>query len=225
MSPPIGGPRAGYISGRRDAIPDEQVLHARYDFSEYSGTSGLSDLTENGYDLVNGSITSVSESINGVQAGEFDGTDDTVYTDPFTTITQPYSVYGVARLDDAAQQSALWQLATGSASNKLLLEWGTSNYRIFAGSLLNGSTNSGTLLFGAIYDGTNSQIREDGVQTNSGDAGSRDMDVIGIGSTQPDEASRFWTGAIGEVLVYPDGDTSRISDVESYLSDKWGVTI
>lgn len=153
------------------AIPDSEDLHARYDFSQYSGDSGFSDLIGNGYDLTNGSITSVSESINGVQAGEFDGADDGVWSDSFSSFSEA-TVAIVFRLDSTNGDHTGYQFNT---TNFQSFEWQDGKWRIATtnGGIINGSTDStiniATFLLG---DGKDSILCENGTQTAKGATGS-----------------------------------------------------
>jgi len=210
-------------------IPDEQDLHAHYNFREYSGTSNFTDLTGNGFDLVNGSITGVTETINGVQAGEFDGVDDTVFTNTFANIPQPVTVFLVCRLD--ARDTTIHRV-TQLSTNGMHFGFDGRNdfdeWTVFIGgegSRPQGSSDKTVKLLTVLYDDSNSIIRENGVLTGFGGFSGPDMDAVGLGSGNPAFDGQFWDGAIGEVLVYPSDKSAIFSEAESYLASEWGISI
>lgn len=206
------------------AIPDSESLHARYDFSQEDGTMPVSDLSDNGYDLVNGSYSGVTESINGVQAGEFDGVDDSVWSD---TVTSPGSlmVFMVLDAPDPFGSEQVWYQGYESDGN-YMSSGVQDGWHILSDDHVTGTDNPDVNLLTGVWDDNDGEIilREDGVQTASLSTSIRPHDVITLASENPYQ-DRYAEGAIGEVLVYPDIDMGRISDVESYLADKWGVSI
>lgn len=211
-------------------IPISGDYQGWYPWDKYSSgqTSNFADQSDESNDLNNGTISGTT-SINSVQAGDFSGASDGVWSNSFTTVSQPFTVFAVVDPGFASSTSsdhAVCQLQTGSGNSLLSLEWysSNSNWIIYAGNLVNGSSDNNAQLLTAVFDGSNSLIREDGTQTGSGDAGSREMDVIGVGSGEPDSSSRYFNGAIGEVRVYPDRPTNNtISAEESDLNEKWGL--
>lgn len=208
------------------AIPDSGDLHARYDFTEYSGSSNFSDLTGNGYDLVNGQITDVTESINGYKAGNFDGADDYVSTNTFSSISQPFTIFSVGRLDDSGSEGTIHALDDNTELNTRYYDY-DDVWRLYGGSnVLDGGSYTGNpRIITSVYDGSNSLLRLDGSDVASGDGGTASSNSIVLGY-RPDNNLSYFTGAIGELLYYPDRRTStQINEVESYLSDEWGITI
>ena len=98
--------------------------------------------------------------------------------------------------------------------------WGTDRY--FTSDAINESgdriittQNSSSTVVNAWYDGVDKNAVDAGAATFSSDL-TRLFQAGGIGST----------GTLGEVLYTTDILTSgEIDAVESYLSDKWGITI
>lgn len=209
-------------------IPDSENLHAHYDFSEEDGTAPVTDQSGNGFDLGEGSYSGVNVDINGVQAGEFDGTDDGVWHDGSFTDLRPCTVYAVVEGDPDEQGdgaiSALsddfHMLLTGGSDNN----WGYSSEES-----VNGTTESGDKLLTAIDEGDNAKFREEGDQKDEGSIGSeREVTKIGVGNqnVRSDFDGREFDGKIGEILLYEvDHDDDTADDVESYLADKWGITL
>jgi len=210
-------------------IPDSANLHARYDFSNLSlgTTTNVPDETGNGHDLVNGSFSGVSVSINGVQAGQFDGANDLIGSNTFTALSQPHEIFVLAELDTNNTTTFNYLFGSGSGigqAEDIAFRTDSSEWFVFAGNLINGSNNTGANILSFVADGSNSILREDGSQTASGNAGGREMDLIGLGGRFRD-GDRYFPGKIGEVLIYVNRDDQRRPDVESYLANKWGVTI
>lgn len=204
-------------------------LHAHYDWSnENTTTTTVPDLTGNGYDL-SGQITSLNASINGVQAGEFDGVDDRVgiSATSWDTITQPNTIYVVFEWNgnfgiDSGSRQIVSQNASGNERHQIDADTNSDAWQTYAGTFLNGSSNASTTLITALFNGSSSLLREDTSQTGSGDAGTESMEDMEVGSVR-DEMGHI-TASIGEILVYDAGhDSTTISEVESYLNDKWSL--
>lgn len=212
------------------ATPDSEDLHAHYDFSKEDGSVPVPDETDNGYDLDQGAYTGVGVSINGVQAGEFDGTDDTVYlgASSFSDITPATfaMVFEPTSTPDDTDQFVY--LADNSDNFGLrkregAWEWGdVQNNNIAEGGSVN---TEPTLLVGTLS--SSGVLRVNGSEVASGDTvGSRSLTEYGFASRQPYQNDRNPPVNWGEILVYPDErSSSQISEIESYLSDKWGITI
>jgi len=208
-------------------IPDSEDLQARYDFRRNDGTLPLVDQTGNGYDINNGQFSGVGASINGNQAGDFDGVDDLITT-AWTNVPQPTHIFGVfearSPLDDGFQ--AIWTGANGATDdNQFFIENTTDVLTTFAGVELNSNTTADTSphVASAFYDGNNSTLRLDGVEIASGDSGTNDLGGFGIGARN--DGVNFADIKAGEFLVYPQDKTSIETDVESYLADEWGISI
>jgi len=211
------------------AVPFENELHARYDFREYSGTSNFSDLSGNSFDLVNGSITGVGGSINGQQAGQFDGSSNQLHTNTFSKVSEPITISIV--LD--TETSSFWgrfgryfapnnSTAGGLGFDTNDVEW----HNFFSGfTFFPGSNDPSSQLITVVIKGSGSFMREDGTQTGSGNLTANGMDIIALGQNYVLD-SEFWAGDIGEVLIYPDERTSsEIDDIENYLAGEWGIMI
>lgn len=220
---PIGINKVSQIAGVRDAIPDSGDLQARYDWTVASGTSTVADQTGNGYDLT-GTYTGPTATINGMQAGEFDGVDDSLGVD-WTNQPQPNHIFIVFKyLSDPAEPSAVCDGASDGrnkfgtdADGDLDLYAGNSN------NVVDGNADTNPHVASALFDGANSVLRLDGSQVASGDVGGQDLGGLIVGS-QPNDAN-YTNVAVGEILPYPQDKSGIQSDVESYLADKWGLTI
>jgi len=202
-------------------IPDSGDLHARYDFSEEDGSLPITDQTGNGYDLVSGTYSGVGASINGVQAGDFDGADDNVYTS-FASESQPNHVFIVINSDAVTGNTSPFDGDT-AVSQLVFVTNVSGNWAMIAGSTLeDGTANTGPIIISALFNGSNSAIRVNGTES-TGDAGTTALDGVSLGARG--DGSNNYDGAIGEVLVYPQDKSSVVGDIEKYLADKWGITL
>ena len=208
------------------AIPDRKDLHAHYDFSAYNETqtTDFEDLSGNGHDLENGSITGCTGDINGVQAGEFDGVDDAIWASNTPDIW-PTSIFVVHRIDDTSDRHHVIQ----PSSEANYLEWRNTEWsmNIQGDSDVVGSDDDTINLHSLEFNDT-SKLRENGQEVGTEDSTSaiQVLDEIGLGSQNPRFDDRFYEGAIGEVLIYQSlRDESTTNDVESYLSDKWNIDL
>ena len=218
------------VRGRRlpDAIPDSEDLHAWYPFNVYesSQTSNFDDESGNGHDLDNGSITGMT-TIDGRQAGEFDGIDDEVSSSTFSDI-KPATVFLVVDMAADQQDQAIVGFDTDSA---VLVAYGVNSedeweLNTDRNLIASGSDHTATVLTGVFAGNDDGLLRQDGSEIVSGTSiSARNIEFVNLGS-RGDDRSLFYEGAIGEMVVYPDIRTaSQIEDVESYLADKWGATL
>lgn len=223
----IDGTSVGEVTVGGDVVfsttPDAGLLH-NYDFSADSATTSLVEDQKNGGDLDSGSITEFG-TINGKQAGSF-AESDSIAGDFDTTLSEPYDVYVVGRFDSLPKDNnipidgfaefvhAVWAQDPGSG-----LVWS-----VFQGSEINSSTGADTNnhIFTTQLDGTDTH-RVDQIEVVSGDAGTNDLSGLTVGDDH--EARNNGADAtIGQILVYdPTVSGYSVSDVESYLIDRWGL--
>jgi len=203
-------------------LPDAADLIANYDFSAGSTTTTfVEDQSGNGHDLTGGPFASLSRTINGVQAGEFDGSTSQRMDVSFTTIAQPITVFAVVEFDGGSGDHRIFD----GNSDFMAIQYDGSNIEVFGGGFFIGPDDAQTDdVVTVLFDGVSSEIRLNGTQIATGDIGSNALDGITVG-IQRNDILRAFDGLIGQIVVY-DGDKSGIfSDVESFLSSKWGVTI
>jgi hypothetical protein len=212
---------------QQSAIPDSDNLHARYDFSQEDGTLPIIDRTGNGYDLDQGQYSGVSASINGVQAGVFDGGDDAVYYGSSFSDIRPLSVFAVVKLDGPTDADQF--IVSGNATDFVVCGWqGTSLgewYARFGSTVSGGADDTDTLvsLIDAGGGDASSQLRTDGVERATGDLGTGAWTTHALVFAL-NTSDRYWIGRIGEVLIYYKvQDASTRNEIELYLANKWGV--
>jgi len=217
----VVGPDGSVVFDAGPEIPDSEDLQARYDFSEEDGSTPVTDQTGNGHDLT-GSYSGVGASINGVQAGKFDGTDDSLST-TWGAISEPYHIFVVARVDSLGRQ---YLLDGGSEYDHSIYPWDPgSEWRIYQGGnsdVADGGTfyNTNPHLLNALFGPGTDYLRIDETDVNNGDTGSSDSTGLTLGMQG---GGGFHIDAtVGEVLVYSTDKSSIETEVESYLTAKWG---
>jgi len=221
----------GTVVWQRNEIPDSEDLHARYDATELSLSDGadvtqLDDQTSNGYDLTPGSAPSYVESgINGnpavrFEAGEFLNT-------VFSTLSQPNHVFAVYRLRtvDLSTEQVLYDSEDSSERNLLTKDsTGNGTLTIFAGSnIRGGSGDTNAHIHSGLFNGASSVAHEDGAEIINGDAGGQGLNGLTLGARYDGGVTSF--ADIGELLIYPQDKSGIRTDVERYLSDKWGIVL
>ena len=73
----------------------------------------------------------------------------------------------------------------------------------------------------AVFDGANSIIREDGVETAVGDAGDNDLGGLSVGYDSYSDG--YYANAyVSEIAVVNSGSVDL--DFENHLLEKWGIT-
>lgn len=232
MTPPVGAARAGVVGARRDAIPDSGLLH-HYDAAQVSAADGdpVSTWTDQqgNEDLTGTAPTYQTNVINGNPILRFDAVDDVLQSGAFAaTVTQPVLIYAVTaqRVGVTDSQQYHWD---GNALNEMMMVGNTdasgNTFDIYSGSYVSGSATEDTNfhIHGAHYDGANSILRQDGTQTGSGDAGVDDLNGFTVGAAG--NGSRFAPLDACEYLIYDATNAPTYTDIESYLSDKWGIAV
>ena len=211
----------GTVLWQSNTVPDSGDLRARYDFSQEDGSTTVTDQTGNGNDLT-GNYSGVGVSINGVQAGEFDGVNDLLDV-TFAAESQPNTVFIVfEQISDTGDNAAIFD-GDSKLSHALLEDVQDNAYEIFAGSRIGGSTTRSVgdvEVVSGLFDGANSVLRIDGTQDATGDVGSGSLNGFTLGGQGDD--SNYSNVKIGELLDYPQDKSGIFGDVENYLINKWG---
>jgi hypothetical protein len=213
------------------AIPDSGDLHARYDAASISAADGDSlsswgDETGNGHTL--------SQSTSGDKPTYKDGIinsqpvvrfDDDFMTATFAALSQPNTVFMVFQLRSTTSTNQyIMSSDDGTARNDFFHDSNDDDWAMFAGNGLRGGSPETTAhIMSGLYNGGSSDLRIDGSQISSGGVGSDAMGGLTVGARYSDDT--FAAVDVGELLIYPQDKSDVYSDVESYLSDKWGITI
>jgi len=210
----------GRAVGVGSAIPDSGDLQAHYDWRQASGTSSVTDQTGNGHDLTGHS--GPTATINGNQAGLFDGNDD-LLTTSWPSESQPNTYFAVFRVENDSGSFQYIFDADTDLNHGFGLTNGTE-WRIFAGSSVDGGTHDTNVhIVSALFDGANSVLRIDGTQVASGDTGTGVFGGLSVGARP--SGSSYTNVSVGEWFGYPMDKSSIFANAEQYLADEWGVTL
>lgn len=199
--------------------PDPGDLHSRYDFSEEDGSLPVTDQSGNGNDLGDGGYTSVNATINGNQAGEFDGADDIVTATGLSSIGPPFHEFYVIEPTGSLSSDYLYHTDTHPSIRN---QSGSDTWAIRPSG--NDATVSGNgqnpVVIEILWDSSETTvwINETGATDTVNDAASsRSRYYLGGRG-----GYGFFQGYIGEVLRYGVSKDASRGDIHSYLSDKWG---
>jgi len=213
--------RAVLSSGIADTIPDNTVAH--YDASQLSLNDGDTvsvwpdEQGDNDLDTQIGSPTYVESGINGHPAIAFNG-DGLEVTG--LSVTQPNTTYVVFEYQPDFDGGRI----VSGVSERQITAWADKNYngwRIYADEPLDGSNDIGIQQMTAVFDGANSIIRENGVETSVGDAGTNDLGGLSVGYDSYYDG--YYADAyVSEIVVVNSGSVDL--DFENHLLEKWDIT-
>jgi hypothetical protein len=206
-------------------IPDAGELQARYDATALSQSDGqaVSTWTDQAStnDLTAGTAPTYRASgLNGLPVVEFDGNDDFLDVS-FNALSQPNHIFMTCKI----LQTGGVIFDADSSFDQAILMTGDPAYSLFAGgSLLDGPPATGdVLLLSALFDGTSSELRiNNGARVATGGAGGLSLDGITLGTDGNQFNDRFCNVSIGEILVYKSDRSGSITEIEQFLTDKWG---
>ncbi len=161
---------------------------------------------------------------NGRPALHFDGDLMKTISGKQDTLTQPNTVFAVAKLDAVDDDFRfIFDGFDDTGRNTVGQFEGTQKWYFFAGT--NVSTVDSTAnksIFSALFSGANSYLRINGSQ-DDGNAGTNSFKLITIGDRFALDITP-WVGHIAEIIVYDKQLSSdEIAQVEGYLSDKYGI--
>lgn len=184
------------------------------------------DLSGNGRHLegVEGTPTLVSAGLNGRDIIRFAALDNMyVASANRATLSQPNTFFAVMRYESGSRSFAIDAEINSERHILALNESGGKG--MYAGTWATGGTSDTSWhIFSALFDTTDSTLREDGAALFTGqDVGTRPFETTNIGGRSTSDGLN---GDVAEVLIYSRALTSQeIDDVESYLSSKWGVSL
>ena len=208
-------------------IPDNTVAH--YDASQLSLNDGDTvsvwpdEQGDNDLDTQTGSPTYVESGINGNPAIAFngDGLEGTGFS-----VTQPNTTYVVFEYQSDFDGGRV----LSGVSERQLTVWARDGgkWRTYAGmgDYVVGSTDIGIQQMTTVFDGGNSIIREDGVETAVGDLGYKDLGGLSVGYDSygyDNFGNRNYADAyVSEIVIVNSGSVDL--DFETQLLEKWGIT-
>jgi hypothetical protein len=154
----------------------------------------------------------------------FDGVDDFLDV-AFSTLSQPNHIFAVLQLPNYSGGN---ERAIAGESGPELHNFDTGlndNWTMFAGNGFDtgDSADTNPHIFGLLYNGSSSEFRKDGSAIATGYVGTRSLGGLTLGSSQ--DQSSYGEVDVGEILLYPQDKSGVQSDVESYLSSEWGITV
>jgi hypothetical protein len=209
-------------------IPDNTVAH--YDASQLSLTDGDTvsvwpdEQGDNDLDTQTGSPTYVESGINGNPAIAFDG-DGLEATG--VSVTQPNTTYVVFEYQGGFGDGRVLsgvserQLTVWASSRNYINKWST-----YAGGYLAGSNDLGIQQMTVVFDGANSIVRENGVETAVGDTGRDDLGGLSVGygafGYYKSGDRNYADAYVSEIVVVNSGSVDL--DFENQLLEKWGIT-
>jgi len=209
-------------------LPTRALKH-RYDADAISGLSNNDDVTQWNDTAGSNDVTAPSGSEpvyktniqNGLPVVRFTGSE--VLTGGTGDTVQPDTIFVVYKQDNTTQEMGVLNSVT-TANEQIFFSGG--EFKWFAGSVLNSgvSVNTNYNIHCVIADGSSTEYRINGALESTGNAGGEKL--VGVRIGQQSGGTRQLDGDVCEVLIYSDRLTSQeIADVESFLSNKWGISI
>lgn len=218
----------GVVQLQLSQAPDSAV--AQYNAQQLTGFSdgdSVSSLPDQIGSLnLNGNGTFRPNGINGFQSVEYDGVDD-IHEASGTTVNQKFVVYAVIDPDFDDTVGSNQEIVSSQDGTNTRLSWGSGNgnWIMFGGAdVISGSTNTNRSLITAVFDGTNSLIREDGTQTGSGDGGANGLSLLSIGYYAGGSNSHFG-GDIAFIEVHDGNVSNGLETREQEIANMWGITL
>jgi len=168
---------------------------------------------------------------NGHAGMTFDGTNDCL-RGAFTTggaLSQPFSLFAVARLDAAGVNDDEYRMLTDSddIANRLIMgQYPTGapdTWRIMGGATLVGSGSDALWnIWSALFNGASSQFWHNGVSEASGNAGAQNADGLTVGDSFND-LGRWWGDIVSVIICDPSlSDAQRVA-MQVQMNSYWAV--
>jgi len=180
------------------------------------GSRDLSAIGSPTYDTANGIGSKPAIDFGG-------GSDEYAFENGSLSLSQPTTIFAVIDIK-ATQINGDHGIVDhdGSGDRQLLRFNAGTNWDVFAGSSLGGSTDTSITQLTAVCDGTSSVLREEGVQTGSGDAGTEGLSGIDVGRRGGGDS--WWVGKIAEIRLFDKRlSSAEIDSVELELANKYGT--
>ena len=186
------------------------------------------DKSGNGNDVTQGTAanqpTTGSRTLNSLNVLDFDTTD--YMSNATVTASQPITVFHVAESDaDLVAATSYLFDSTNNLDRISNRAHSGSRYRLNAGTdvNVNGRTNSAQLLR-IVFNGASTTVHIDGVLVVTGSPGAGGLDGFTLGARF--DSIYPWDGSVAE-MIFVDGTLTagEIADTETYLANKWGITL
>lgn len=166
-----------------------------------------------------------TETLNGRSTLYWAGTDDFLSTATLGPITQPNTVFVVAKGTGTGNQVIVDGDGDGTTRHQLLYRTTTGYLQQFAGNIINATTDlrGAFKVFSAVFNGASSSARVNGAAHLTGNPGAQAFGAVYIGRDGA-AGGALLIGNIAEIIVYDALlDAGQIAQVESYLNAKWSV--
>lgn len=161
---------------------------------------------------------------NGLAIVRFDGTDDFLRTSSGVTLSQPNTIFAVVYTNDKAGDYTIIDDRVGATRNTIFQASSSGYYSMYAGAFMPSATDASATwsILTCTFNGASSAMRRNGATIVSGNPGTNALVLATIGANYIDTA--LFNGDHAEILVYNALlSAGEISQVESYLNDKWAV--
>ena len=212
-------------------IPDSVELYVNalesFDESDEGTTVSTWPDTLGNFDLTGGNPEVVASGVNGQRSVLFRDSPEDILSNTSVSLSGPFTIIGLFRRRESDNSSSR-EVAGSNATNSRLKQGTGDSNRIEddnRDNIIDGSaTAQEDILMSGIFDGSDSKIREDGVQTASGSLSTTTLDGFDIG-----RATIFddFFGDAGAFAVYSDNleKTGEIDSEEQRIADSYGYTI
>ena len=218
----VSGTGIGSSAVDIDITPTDNTV-AHYDASQLSLNDGDTvsvwpdEQGDNDLDIQTGSPTYVESGINGNPAIAFNGDG----LEGGVSVNQPNTTYLVFEYQGGLGDDS--RVLSGVLERQLTA-WvldDDDKWRTYAGDDLTASSDIGIQQMTAVFDGGNSIIRENGVETAVGDAGTDDLGGLSVGYDSM--LGGYYADAyVSEIVLVNSGSVDL--DFETQLLEKWGIT-
>lgn len=208
-------------------IPDSVV--SRYDATEEGSTGEITTINDSQGDFdLSGSVSVISDGINGNQSYRFNGTDDLMENTGLDVSAEPFAVIIVFK--QLVTESAGQHFDAANKFTDFSLQDNVDGfYRAFrGGSNIDADSSDAPDKDAHIAvvkaDNTDEiSVELDGSEILSGVADVGDLDGIVFGASG--DETNYLEFDLGEAEVLEDATSSDIIDEADRLSDKWGISL
>lgn len=200
-----------------DASDAATITESSGSVSQWDGKSG------NGYDLTQGTggaqPTTGTRTQNSLNVLDFD---NDYLASAGVAVSQPFSVLAVAKYDVTNADGRIFSTNGGTDVQGGDASGGYGRF-MFAGSIFAGSAeDTSPHYYTYTFNGASSSIRVDGGVDGSGNAGTSNLNGLGVGARK-NAGDLSLNGVIGEILIYSSLSTTDRDALEAYLAAKWAI--
>ena len=144
------------------------------------------------------------------------------------SVTQPNTTYVVFEYQSGLDGG---RVLSGVSERQLTVwpsgERNINKWRTYAGDHLAGSNDLGIQQMTVVFDGANSIVRENGVETAVGDTGTNDLGGLSVGYgswgyNYEGQIRHYADAYVSEIVLVNSGSVDL--DFENQLLEKWGIT-